>query len=77
MKVMKHYSETAKQLDQAFLRIDQELTSRKPLAARDKRLLALTRKAATLWEMYQAQQRNDVHDVELLRRIYREELSAR
>jgi len=67
-------SETGKQLDQTFLAIDDELTSRKPLSPRDRRLLAMTRKTAILWEIFKAEQRNDSLDVERLRKIYSDEL---
>jgi uncharacterized protein Yka (UPF0111/DUF47 family) len=67
---------TLSEIDRLFLEVDEDLSSRKPLSARDRRLLKKTRKAAILFEIFRAEQRNDALDAQRLRKIYREELHA-
>ena len=68
--------EIQSKIDRLFLSIDEELTSRKPMSARDRRLLALTRKTAILFEIFQAEIRGDTLDVARLRKIYSDELKT-
>ena len=65
---------TADQIDQALMELDDFLFAWKTSSRVKKRLLAMSRKIAVLWEIHRAELRNDAEDVKRLRKLYASEL---